>query len=338
MTARKDHSCQTEHAAHSHDPAGGVAHHHHAPEVTGQNERVVIVGFFLTFGFMVVEVVGGVLAGSLALIADAGHMLTDAAALALAWAGFRFGRRPSDAKRTFGYMRFEVLAGLVNAVSLLALVAWIAYEAVQRLFDPHPVLAGPMLVVAILGLAVNCAVFFMLNQGDAEHVNIKGALLHVLGDILGSVAAILAAIVIYFTNWTPIDPILSVVLSALILRAAWALLKNALHILMEGTPPDIEIDALKRHIVSAVPDVADVQHVHVWSITSGKPAATLEVTLGPNADPQTLADRVKAALAGAYGIRHATVEINWGDNTGACPIVDASETEDTHAPPDQPHT
>ncbi|WP_404404616.1 cation diffusion facilitator family transporter [Pelagibacterium halotolerans] len=295
-------------------------HHHHSPEVTGKNERAVLIGFLLTFGFMIAEVIGGLLAGSLALIADAGHMLTDAAALALAWAAFRFGRRTSDAKRTFGYMRFEVLAGFVNAVTLIGLVAWIAYEAVQRFIDPHPVLAGPMFAVAVLGLVVNGAVFFMLNTGDTEHVNIKGALLHVLGDLLGSVAAIVAAIVIYFTNWTPIDPILSVLLSALILRSAWALLKNSLHILMEGTPPDIEIDALKRHLIETVPDVADVRHVHVWSITSGKSAATLEITLGENADAPTISDRVKAALAKTYGIRHATVEIDWGNTPATCEI------------------
>ncbi|MCD7060754.1 cation diffusion facilitator family transporter [Pelagibacterium xiamenense] len=306
----------------------GHTHHHHAPEVTGNNERVVLVGFLLTFGFMIAEVIGGLLAGSLALIADAGHMLTDAAALALAWAGFRFGRRASDAKRTFGYMRCEVLAGFVNALTLIALVLWIAYEAVQRFIDPHPVLAGPMFVVAVLGLIVNGAVFFMLNRGDTEHVNIKGALLHVVGDLLGSVAAIAAAIVIYFTAWTPIDPILSVLLSALILRSAWALLKNSLHILMEGTPPDIEIEALKAHLVETVPDVADVNHVHVWSITSGKPAATLEVTLGANADAPTISERVKAALAAAYGIRHATVEINWDDKPATCEISAHAHTEE----------
>ena len=139
----------------------------------GGNERVVLAGFLLTASFRVAEIVGGLLCGSLALIADAGHMLTDAAALALAWAGFRLGRRASDSRRTFGYMRFEVLAGFINAITLFLLVAWIAYEAVNRLFAPQPVLAGPMFIVAVLGLLVNLGVFWMLHQGDTEHVNIR---------------------------------------------------------------------------------------------------------------------------------------------------------------------
>jgi cobalt-zinc-cadmium efflux system protein len=309
------------HSTHTHDHSGhGHDHHSHAPQVGENNERVVLVGFALTASFMVAEFIGGILSGSLALVADAGHMLTDAAALALAWAAFRFGRKLSDSKRTFGYMRLEVLAGFVNAITLFALVAWITYEAIQRLLAPHPVLAGPMFLVAVLGLVVNIAVFFMLRQGDTDHVNIRGALLHVLGDLLGSVAAIVAAVVIYLTGWTPIDPILSVLLSALILRAAWALLRNAVQILMEGTPGNIEIDALRKHILDTVPDIEDVSHVHVWSITSGKPAATMEVSLKTGADYRTVSERVKKTLAQRYAIGHATVEIDWANHPRDCPL------------------
>ena len=309
------------HSTHTHDHSGhGHDHHSHAPQVGENNERVVLVGFALTASFMVAEFIGGILSGSLALVADAGHMLTDAAALALAWAAFRFGRKLSDSKRTFGYMRLEVLAGFVNAITLFALVAWITYEAIQRLFAPHPVLAGPMFLVAVLGLVVNIAVFFILRQGDTDHVNIRGALLHVLGDLLGSVAAIVAAVVIYLTGWTPIDPILSVLLSALILRAAWALLRNAVQILMEGTPGNIEIDALRKHILDTVPDIEDVSHVHVWSITSGKPAATMEVSLKTGADYRTVSERVKKTLAQRYAIGHATVEIDWANHPRDCPL------------------
>jgi|TARA_A100001391_G_scaffold86805_1_gene57054 cobalt-zinc-cadmium efflux system protein len=308
-------------STHTHDHSGhGHDHHSHAPQVGENNERVVLVGFALTASFMVAEFIGGILSGSLALVADAGHMLTDAAALALAWAAFRFGRKLSDSKRTFGYMRLEVLAGFVNAITLFALVAWITYEAIQRLFAPHPVLAGPMFLVAVLGLVVNIAVFFMLRQGDTDHVNIRGALLHVLGDLLGSVAAIVAAVVIYLTGWTPIDPILSVLLSAVILRAAWALLRNAVQILMEGTPGNIEIDALRKHILDTVPDIEDVSHVHVWSITSGKPAATMEVSLKTGADYRTVSERVKKTLAQRYAIGHATVEIDWANHPRDCPL------------------
>ncbi len=208
--------------------------HDHAPTVTRSNERKVLIAFVITFTFMLVEVVGGVLSGSLALLADAGHMLTDAAALALSYAAFRFGRRNADTKRIFGYLRFEVIAGFINALTLFAIVIWIAYEAWLRFRQPHEVLAGPMLVVAAIGLLVNIVVFWILTRGDSEHVNIKGAALHVRGDLLGSIGAIAAAIVVYFTGWTPIDPILSLVVSVLILRSAWALLKKSLHILLEG--------------------------------------------------------------------------------------------------------
>lgn len=303
-----------------HDHSHGDGGHSHAPKVSSTNERVVLIGFLLTFSFMIAEVIGGLLSGSLALIADAGHMLTDAAALALAWAGFRIGRRASDSRRTFGYMRFEVLAGFINAITLFALIVWITYEAVNRLFEPHPILAGPMLIVAVIGLVVNISVFLMLRQGDTEHVNIKGAMLHVLGDLLGSIAAIVAAIVIWLTGWTPIDPILSVLLSLLILRAAWALLRNAVHILMEGTPSNLDLPAIRVDLMQSVPGVTDVAHFHVWSITSGYAAATLEVTLGEGADPQAVTDQVKAVLAERYAIRHPTVEINWGGAGPACSI------------------
>lgn len=292
------------HHHHAHDHAHG-----HAPSVSSTNERVVLTGFVLTAGFMLVEVVGGVLSGSLALIADAGHMLTDAAALLLAWVGFRIGRRASDARRTFGYMRFEVLAGLVNALTLFALVAWIVWEAVQRLRSPGEVLAGPMLVVAVVGLLVNCVVFWILHRGDQSHVNIKGATLHVLGDLLGSVAAIVAALVIHFTGWMAIDPILSVMVCLLILRSAWALLRGSFHILMEGTPPDVDIDVLRRHLLDAVPGVAAVDHVHVWSITSGRVLATLELALADGAEPAHAVPAVKRALAERFAIGHATVEV-----------------------------
>lgn len=300
---------------HDHDHAG----HSHAPAVSRTNENVVLLGLVLTAGFMVVEVIGGLLSGSLALIADAGHMLTDALALALAWGAFRLGRRASDGRRTFGYLRLEVIAGFVNALALLGLVLWIAYEAVMRLFEPSPVMAGPMLIVAVAGLVVNIAVFTILSRGDKEHVNIKGAMLHVLGDLLGSVAAILAAIIIWLTGWTPIDPILSVLLSALILRSGWGLLKSSLNILMEGVPGNVVVDEV-RGALAAVPGVRAIAHMHIWSITSGRPAATLEVSLMEGADPAETTRRIKAVLAERYKIGHATVEIDWRGATGGCSL------------------
>ena len=304
-----------DHDDHAHDDHDHAGHDHsghdhsHAPKVSAANERVVFIGFLLTAGFMVAEIVAGLLSGSLALIADAGHMLTDAAALLLAWAAFRFGRRASDGQRTFGYMRLEVVAGLINAVTLFALVAWILYEAVQRFMTPHEVLAGPMFIVAVLGLVINIVVFLVLARGDKEHVNIRGAMVHVLGDLLGSVAAIVAAITIWLTGWMPIDPILSVLVSLLILRSAWTLFRNSLHILMEGTPGNVVIEDLSKALVAKVPGLASVRHVHVWSITSGKPVATLEIVLAAGANPPLVTQAVKAALLADYGITHSTIEI-----------------------------
>jgi len=334
MRTTHDHPHPEHHDSHNHqaDCAGHHAGgHSHAPKVTRNNERVVLIGFLLTFSFMFAEFIGGILSGSLALIADAGHMLTDAVALALALAAFRFGRRRSDAKRTFGYLRLEVLAGFFNAITLLALTAWIFYEAINRLFEPHPVLAGPMLIVAALGLVINIAVFLMLMQGDTNHVNIKGAMLHVIGDLLGSVAAIAAAIIIYLTGWTPIDPILSVLLSVLILRAAWALLRNTVHILMEGTPPDIDVEIVRADILDSLADIKAVSHLHVWSITSGRTAATLDVAPVDNADYRTIASRVKDLLKQRYGIDHATVEINWTGSGSRCSLAQVAGGHHVHA-------
>ncbi|MBL9059084.1 MAG: cation transporter [Mangrovicoccus sp.] len=316
-----DHDHSQEHGHdHGHDRGAAPGHgghaHAHAPEVSASNERLVLIAFFITAGFMVVEALGGLFAGSLALVADAGHMLTDAAALLLAWAGFRFGRRGSDARRTFGYARLEILASFVNALALIALVIWITIEAVGRLMHPGPVMAGPMFVIATLGLVVNLVMFRMLRAGDHSHVNMKGALLHVLGDLLGSVAAIAAAVVIWLTGWTPIDPILSVLLSVIILRGAFGLLSASLHVLMEGTPAGIDVDEVAQAVRDRVEGVEAVSHVHVWSITSGRPAATMEVQIAPGTDPGGAVRAVKAALAQGFGIGHATIEIDW-DRLGA---------------------
>ena len=306
---------------HSHDHSEHG--HSHAPKVSAGNERAVLIGLCLTGSFMVAEVIGGYLSGSLALIADAGHMLTDTVALFLAWLGFRLGRRPADIRRSFGYSRLEVLAGLINALSLFALVGWIAYEAVQRFLAPEEVLAGPMFVVAVLGLIVNLVVFRILSGADADHVNIKGALLHVLGDLLGSVGAIAAAVIIWLTGWMPIDPILSLVVSLLILRSAWALLTRTFNILMEGAPDGIDIKELQSDLRSAVPGLADVGHLHVWALSSGQTMATLDIALAPGADPAVVSREVKARLAQQHDIGHTTVEINWSGDGVDCPAATA---------------
>ena len=294
--------------SHSHDHGHD---HSHVPTVTSANQRKILISFVLIFTFMIVEAVGGVISGSLALLADAGHMLTDAMALALAYMAFRFGSRAADSKRTFGYLRFEVLAGFINAVTLFAIVAWIVYEAWGRLQAPPVILAGPMMIVAVLGLLINLLVLWIMTRGDTEHVNVKGAILHVIGDLLGSVGAILAAVIIYLTGWTPIDPILSVLVAALILRSAWKLLAKSIHILLEGAPEDASPEKVEQGLMSAVPGLAAVSHVHVWQLTSGRTMATLHVRPNVDEEARAVVKRVEAVLREQFSIEHATVGIDW---------------------------
>lgn len=297
---------------HGHSHAAGHGHDHsHVPAVTEDNERKILVSFLIILSFMFVEAVGGYVSGSLALLADAGHMLTDAIALGLAYAAFRLGRRAADPQRSFGYARFEVIAGFVNALTLFGIVAWILYEAIERLQEPQPVLAGSMFGVALIGMLVNLFVLWFLTRGDSDHVNVKGAVLHVMGDLLGSVGAIIAAVVIWYTGWTPIDPILSVFVSLLILRSAWSLLSNTLHILLEGAPANAGGTQIADHLRAAISGVQNVGHIHVWSLTSGRVLATLQVQPMDGADVRHVINRVEHELKAKFGIEHPTIGINW---------------------------
>jgi cobalt-zinc-cadmium efflux system protein len=300
-----------------HSHAGGHPHpdggHDHHPRASTDGERRMFWVLVLTAGFMVVEAVGGWLAGSLALIADAGHMLSDTAALGLAWAAFRVARRPHDAKRSYGYHRFEILAAFANGLALFAIAAWIAFEAVGRLREPVPVLGAPMLAVAIAGLAVNLVALAVLRGGDRANLNVRAALLHVLGDLLGSVGAIAAAIVILATGWTPIDPLLSILMTLLILRGAWDVTRRAGHVLMEGAPDGFDAAAMRADLVAAVPGVADVHHVHAWMLNTERALVTLHVRLAPAADAGAALAAIKDRLKGRFGIAHSTVQIDHGD-------------------------
>ncbi|WP_428424990.1 cation diffusion facilitator family transporter [Pararhizobium sp.] len=304
--------------------------HDHAPVVTQNNERKILIAFLIIFSYMFVEAVGGYLSGSLALLADAGHMLTDAVALGLAYVAFRLGRRAADAQRTFGYARFEVIAGLVNALTLFAIVGWILYEAIARFRDPQPVLAGSMFVVALVGLLVNIFVLWFLTRGDSEHVNVKGAVLHVMGDLLGSVGAIIAAVVIWYTGWTPIDPILSVFVSLLILRSAWSLFKNALHILLEGAPANAGSSEISEHLRKTIPGIQNVSHIHVWSLTSGRVLATLQVQPVAGGDVRSIVKQVEHELKTKFNIEHPTVGIDW-EGDASCSLEEAGAPNASHA-------
>lgn len=294
---------------HAHSEGGGAHAHAHAPTGPGA-ERRILWAMLLTGGFMVAEVVGGLVSGSLALLADAGHMLIDVGALILAYAGIRIGRRPGDPRRTFGYQRLEVLAAFVNGITLLALSAWILVESARRFFAPVEVLSGTMLAVAIGGLGINIASFLILRGEESGNVNVRGALVHVVGDLLGSVAAIVAALVITFTGWTPIDPLLSALVAVLIIRSGWDITRRAGHILLEGSPEGIERDEIARDLGSLT-GVAAVGHIHVWALTSGRPLATLHLRPAAGADPASVTAAVKARLHKRFGIDHSTVEIDF---------------------------
>jgi len=269
-----------------------------------------MIALILTATFMLVEIVGGIISGSLALLADAGHMLTDTMALSLAAMAFHVSRRPPDGKLTYGYQRFQILAAFVNGLSLLAIVGWILFEAVRRFVNPRDILGETMLVVAAAGLVINLVSFAVLHTGDKENLNIRGAALHVAGDLLGSIAAIVAAIVIIYTDWTPIDPILSVAVAVLILKSAWALVKRSGHVLLEGAPDWLDVDRMQAGIAAAIPDVSGIHHVHVWGLTPQQLMLTMHVTLDAPVESQSnVVRRIKAFLKAEYGVGHSTIEV-----------------------------
>ncbi|OQM77071.1 cation diffusion facilitator family transporter [Manganibacter manganicus] len=302
MTHAHNHDDGHDHAGHSHD---------HGLHGASDKKRVLLVAC-LTGGFMVVEALGGWLTGSLALLADAGHMLTDCLALALAWYAFHLGERPATAQLTYGFGRVKTLVAYTNGIAIFVIALLIVYEAWKRFQAPPLVLGGPMLGVAGIGLVVNIAGFLILHGGDRESLNMRGAILHVLGDLLGSVAAIAAAVVILVTGWTPIDPILSVLVAVLILSTAWRLMRDAAHVLLEGTPPRLDRDDIARDIEKNVPGVREVHHMHVWSLDGSRHMATLHACLDEGVDAHQAVCAIKRRLADQHDIDHATVEPEFG--------------------------
>ncbi|NIA26634.1 MAG: cation diffusion facilitator family transporter [Desulfobulbaceae bacterium] len=288
--------------------------HDHNHDHKSGNMRRVMIALVLTGVFMVVEVIGGILSGSLALLADAGHMLTDTIALGLAAVAFSVSKRPGDRKLTYGYQRFQILAAFVNGLSLIVIVGWILFEAVQRFITPSEVMGETMLVVASAGLVVNIIAFVILHGGDKDNLNIRGAALHVAGDLLGSVAAIVAAIVIIYSGWMPIDPILSVAVALLILKSAWTLVRRSAHVLLEGAPDWLDVPAMQERITARVPQVVGVHHVHVWGLTPQDLMMTMHVRLsGAFNNPTSVIREIKKVMMDEYGIGHSTIEIETDD-------------------------
>lgn len=262
----------------------------------------------LTLAYMVAEVAGGFITGSLALLADAAHMLTDAGGLALALLAIRLGARAATARKTFGYLRFEILAALLNAVVLLVLTAYILYEAYQRFLQPPEVLGGPMIAVAAVGLAVNLVSMRLLSAGSSESLNMRGAYFEVLSDMLGSLGVIVAALVIMATGWTLADPIIGAGIGLFIIPRTWNLLGEAVHILLEGTPAGFDMAGLERRL-RAIPGVEAVHDLHVWTITSGLDAMSGHVVVTDMAEASRVLRLARQALKEEFGIDHTTIQV-----------------------------
>lgn len=286
----------------------GQGHGHGSAATAGRRHRKpLFLAFGLTAGYMVVELVAGFVLGSLALLSDAAHMGTDVLGLGMALAAITLASRPSTSQRTYGTYRLEVLAALANGLLLFGVAGYVLYEAVQRLSDPPEVPGIPLLVVAVIGLVVNLISFRLLTAGSKESINLRGAYLEVLGDLLGSVGVIVAAIVIYTTGWPYADPIVGAAIGLFILPRTWKLTAQALRILMQVAPPGMDVEEIRRRIAS-LPDVLDVHDLHVWTLTSGLENATGHVVVSDDADYHGVLDRVLALLADDYGITHTTIQ------------------------------
>ena len=294
--------------AHSHDSGHGHSHghsHSHAPTDAPLRALLIVLGVTGTVFFA--ELIGGLITGSVALLADAMHMLSDAAGLIIAVVAIFIGRRSATAQATFGYRRVEVLAALVNAVTVLGISAWIVVEAFQRLSEPVEIMAGPMMIVAVIGLLANIISAWILNRQREHSVNVQGAFLHVLADMLGSVAVLVAGGVIILTGWQYADVIASLVIAALVLPRAWQLMMQALRILLEQVPPGYqpaEIDALLRQ----VDGVLDVHDLHLWSLDGTSALASVHLVVPEGRDPAAVLCAAQAALQ-ERGIAHATIQV-----------------------------
>jgi len=283
----------------------GHAHNHSA---AGKNKKRLAIVLALTSAYLVAEVIGGLLTHSLALLADAGHMLTDVAGLILALLAIRFAERPATPERTYGYYRIEILAALVNAVVLIGISLYILYEAYERFRNPPEIQSGGMLAVALVGLVVNIAGIYLLKSASEESLNMKGAYFEVLSDMLTSIGVIAAGIIMLTTGWYYADPIISAGIGVFILPRTWMLLRDAVGVLLEGTPHDVNLAAL-RESIRTVEGVADVHDLHVWSLTSGINAMSVHAVLADHSLHDEVLAAVQKKVTSEFKIAHATVQV-----------------------------
>lgn len=284
--------------------------HDHGPRTS--NTRALGLALGLTGSFLIVEAVAGFLTGSLALISDAAHMLTDTTGLAIALAGVKIGERPADSRRSFGYKRFEILAAALNAVLLFAVAAYILYEGYHRILAPEPVQALPMMAVAAIGLGVNLISMRLLSAGRKDNLNVKGAYLEVWSDMLGSIGVILAAIIIWLTNWLWVDALVAIGIGLWVLPRTWQLFKETLNVLLEGVPEGIDFQAVERALRS-VPGVQDMHDLHIWAITSGMPSLSAHLVVSEQSEPDTVCKAATQLLDDKFEIEHVTLQVERSD-------------------------
>lgn len=276
---------------------------------TAQHTSRLAWALALTSTYMIAEVAGGLITGSLALLADAAHMLTDVAGLALALLAIRFAAREATPQRTYGYLRMEVLAALTNAVVLLLLTVYILYEAYQRFVSPPEVMSGPMLVVAVIGLAVNLVSMRLLAGGSSESLNVKGAYFEVLSDMLGSIGVIVAALLMMWKGWRLADPLIGAGIGLFIVPRTFGLLKQVVHILMEGTPPTVDLAVLERKLTE-IAGVKSVHDLHVWTVTSGFDAMSCHLVVTDFSAARTVLAQARRAMSDDFGIDHVTIQVD----------------------------
>ncbi|MRG86828.1 cation diffusion facilitator family transporter [Salinibacillus xinjiangensis] len=283
-------------------------HNHDHGHSHGANKKALLISFVLIGTFMVVEVIGGIITNSLALISDAGHMLSDAAALGLSLLAFKMGEKAANASKTYGYKRFEILAAFINGITLLAISIYIFWEAYHRFLEPPQVGSG-MMIVATIGLIVNLVVAWILMKGDTSgNINMRSAFLHVMGDLLGSIGAIVAGLLILIFDWNIADPIASVLVSFLILVSGWRVTKDSVHVLMEGKPSHIDLKQVETKLKS-LPGVIGVHDLHVWTITSDFPTLTCHVIVEQQSDRDDLLQTASKLMHEEFELKHTTIQI-----------------------------
>jgi cobalt-zinc-cadmium efflux system protein len=298
----------------------GVGHVHAHVHERAESSRALAIALAITAVYTVVEVVGGIYTGSLAVLADAVHMLSDNLALALALAAAWLATRPATPGRSYGYKRAEVLAALANGVLLVALSIWIFVAAIQRLTDPPDVLGGWMLVIAVVGIAVNLAAGSVLYRSRAASINVEAAFRHVLADLLGSFGVLAAAVVILTTGWLQADPIVSILIGLLVLASAWTILRDSTQILLEATPRGMDATEIGRRLAGA-PGVVEVHDLHVWTITSGFPALSAHVLVRPGEDCHGRRRELERLLHDEFGIEHTTLQVDHAAEGGLVEIA-----------------